>query len=283
VEFVNIKSDFKKPPADAIYNDVCTICSGNIFFIKYSCCICRDMIVCDQCEGGHSHPMIKFKEKELKTKEEVLGYMVKDTLDYNDKEKDIGKVDKGMFKKLRELSDNIFDGKKYKLRLHSFTAKFSVRPNKRFKIPIVLLNETNKTIPNCNILVLTRHNKDLKITPINLGCDIFPKEQHELVLECESNTQLKTYDFEIIVYSPTAKIEAEPLKMQVEVNNDMEEENMNEFLAMYSKILSIPKKEKEIIIRIVKNGISIKHPYIIYNILVRNGWDIDGSMEELSH
>jgi len=149
-------------------------------------------------------------------------------------------------KNKKKFSQNLFEGgnKKCNLKLFTFTNNFTVRPQKHFKIPVVLINEGKTTIPKCKLLILTRNNKDLKISPIALDEEIYPHEHYELLLECESNNQLKTYDFEIFVYSNNIKVQADPMSMMIEVNEDSEEEEMNEFLAMYSKILSLPKKRK---------------------------------------
>ena len=39
LEFVNIEDDFKNKPKDSPFNDVCSICSSNIYLEKYLCLI----------------------------------------------------------------------------------------------------------------------------------------------------------------------------------------------------------------------------------------------------
>jgi len=219
------------------------------------------------------HPMIKFKENEMKSKEEVLVYMVN--------EADL-KLEKGIIKKIKEFSHNILDqSRKYKLTLITFCNSFCIRPGKRFKLPVIVYNPTKQTVPACNMLLLCRNNKDLKLSPLVIVSEMDSHEQYELMLEGESNSQLKRYDFELFLFSTNLKIESNSLRICIEVNEDEEEERMNEFLAMHSKIISLAKKQKEIIIRIIRENISIKHPYVIYNILMKHRWNVDEAIEDL--
>jgi len=220
--------------------------------------------------------MIKFKDRELSNKEDVLCFMINDQ-----QEKKISNLEKNLFKKVKEISENLFE-KKTKLKMYLFSHHFTVRPNKIFKIPIIISNETKTTASNNKIIILSRNNKDLKIVSERIEYDLNARERIEINIQCESNNQLKVYDFEIFMYSTNSKIECQPINIKVEVNNDEEEEELNDYFRMYSKILVITKKEKEMIRHVIKEGISSKHPYIIYNIMSRNNWDIDDSLDELT-
>ena len=65
LEFVNIEDDFKKKPKDSPFDDICSICSSNIFTEKYLCLICKECILCQNCELNHLHPVIKWKNNQL--------------------------------------------------------------------------------------------------------------------------------------------------------------------------------------------------------------------------
>jgi hypothetical protein len=272
IEFVNI--DNQRKPVDFIFDDICSICSGNIYKNKYSCCICNNMIVCEKCEEFHDHPLIKFKTREFSNKDDIMNYMLS-----NNSQKNI-QVDKGLFKKLKHLSDNIFETK-YKLSINLCSHKLTVRPNKKFKIPVIIANECNHIIPISRIVVISRNNKDLKIKPFTIDTDIERKEKVEIYLECETNNQIKTYDFDLTIYSMNCKVVCDPVNLVIEVNNDNEEELLNQFFIMHPKVLGIDKEEKRVIMNIIRENVSDKHPYVIYNILSKYKWDMGLALAEL--
>jgi hypothetical protein len=275
MEYVDI--ELKQPPKHLdIFNDICSICSRNIHSIKFTCCICTNLTACEKCESLHLHPMIKFKTKELSTKDDILYYMIN-----NLEPKNIESY-KNLIKKAKEISENLFE-KKFKLKMYQYSDYFTVRPNKKFKIPLIIHNDSKEKIPKSKISILTKNHKDLKISSQLIDSEISGRERFEINLECESNDQLKLYDFQIFIYSPEVKIECEPLNMKIEVNNDEEEESMNEYFAMYSKILSISKKEKSMIKKILQDGICQKHPYVIYNIMNKYNWDLEKALDELTY
>ena len=65
LEFVNIEDGFKEKPKDSPFDDICSICSSNIFTEKYLCLICKECILCQNCELNHLHPVIKWKNNQL--------------------------------------------------------------------------------------------------------------------------------------------------------------------------------------------------------------------------
>jgi hypothetical protein len=273
LEFVNIENSRK--PLDFIFDDICSICSGNIYKNKFSCCICNNMILCEKCEDCHDHPLMKFKTREFASKDDILHYMLS-----NHDKKNL-QVDKSLFKKMKDLSDDIFDIK-YKLSINLFSYKLTARPNKKFKIPVIIANDSGKTIPKSKLIIISRNNKDLKVRPTTIETDISRKEKVEVYLECETNSQLKTYDFELSVFSANSKVICDPVNVIIDVNNDQEEEELNEYFIMYPKILGINKEEKKIIRNILQERISDKHPYILYNILIKYNWDTGLALSELT-
>ena len=58
LEFVNLDENFAKKPANAIFDDCCSICSSKIYFNKYICVICENCILCPKCEVEHEHPVL---------------------------------------------------------------------------------------------------------------------------------------------------------------------------------------------------------------------------------
>jgi hypothetical protein len=275
LEFVDIKKSPEEPPYGSIFDDSCSICSNPIYFIKYSCCICRNTILCEICEKDHSHPCIKFKEKEVSTVEEVFTYLISQQQNRRGSE-----LNKSFFKKVKEISENLFE-RKFKANIDVFSQKFAMRPNRTIKIPVLITNESKNTIPPNKILVMARNNKDLIVKTQICKYEIHPKQKVEVSLECTSSQQLKSYDFEILLYSNEVNIEAEVIPMKIEVNNDEDEEEIDSFFAMQPKILTLEKFQKEIIMHVIKSGTSVKHPYVIYNTLIKFNWDLDLAMNEL--
>lgn len=275
MEYVDI--ELKNPAKHLdIFNDICSICSRNIHYIKFICCICINLTTCNKCESLHLHPMIKFKTKELSSKDDIIYYMISN-LEPNNLDSY-----KNIIKKAKEISENLFE-KKFKFKMYQFSDFFTVRPNKKFKIPLIIHNDSKNKIPKSKIIILTKNNKDLIISSQLIDFEISGSERFEINLDCKSNGQLKLYDFEIFMYSPEVKIECPPLKIKIEVNNDDEEENINEYFVMYNKILSISKKEKSMIKKIIEDGICQKHPYIIYNIMNKYNWDLEKALDDLTY
>ena len=272
LEFVDISKD--SSPPDAIFNDICSICSRNIFFNKFLCCICNNMAACENCEPTHFHPMIKFKSAHISSKEEILNLVI------SQQEIKTPELTKNVFRRIREISESIFE-KKFKLRTHVFTNYISVRPYKKFKIPFYIYNESDM-MPRNKLLVLTRNNKDLIVTPYLVDFDLHPREKCEIFLECESKEQIKIHDFEIFLYHPNAKIDCESVDIKIEINLDQEEESLNEYFSMFPILTAIPKNQKEIMYKIIKEGISTKHPIVIYNIMIKYDWNVDEAIDELN-
>ena len=90
LEFVNIEDDFKNKPKDSPFDDVCSICSSNIYLEKYLCLICKECILCDNCEANHLHPVIKWKNNQLNNLKKIYLFTSnynKDMIDYNNQNK----------------------------------------------------------------------------------------------------------------------------------------------------------------------------------------------------
>jgi hypothetical protein len=253
------------------FNEKCIICSEEIFAIKYSCIICPNMTSCQSCQSQHLHPMLSLKSNEQFSYED-LSYMMS--------LKTVEKRDENNRSFFRKFSDNFFE-KKNKPKLYVYSNFFTVRPNKKFKIPIILSSENIYIYPNNSLIVLTRGNLDLQISQLLISSEITTRS--EFYIECQSGSRIRSYDFEIILYCKKDKAELEVQKMKIEVNEDLEEEMINDYFAMYSKILAIPKKEKEMIMYINKKQICVRHPYIIYNIMTQHNWNLEEALDDLTY
>ena len=75
LEFVNIEDDFKNKPKDSPFDDICSICSSNIYLEKYLCLICKECILCPNCESNHLHPVIKWKNNQLSSLNKIFLFL----------------------------------------------------------------------------------------------------------------------------------------------------------------------------------------------------------------
>jgi hypothetical protein len=256
------------------FNEKCCICSQEICGIKYSCLICLNMISCQYCQTMHLHPMLSVKSTESTEPfsfEDFSNFMLQKMTEKKNKENN-----RGFF---RKISENFFE-KKTKPKIYVYSNIFSVRANKKFKIPIILCNENEHDYPSNSLIVLTRGNLDLQISQLFINSEI--SSRSEFNLDCQSSNRLRSYDYEIILYSKKEKAELEVVNMKIDVNEDQDEDLINDYFAMYSKILAIPKKEKEMIMYINKKQICLRHPYIIYNIMTQHNWNLDEALDDLT-
>ena len=66
LEFVNIEDDFKNKPKNCPFDDVCSICSSNIYMEKYLCLICKECILCKNCELEQSISILSSPDSSLR-------------------------------------------------------------------------------------------------------------------------------------------------------------------------------------------------------------------------
>ena len=128
LEFVNIDDDFKNKPKDSPFDDICSICSSNIYTEKYLCLICKECILCTNCELNHLHPVIKWKNNQLSNLSKIYLFMSnynKEIIDYKNKNKG------GFFGSNKS---------KYHFRLNSDVLEYTMKPNQDLDIPITIYN-----------------------------------------------------------------------------------------------------------------------------------------------
>ena len=236
LEFVNLEENYAQKPENAPFDDCCSICSSKIYYHKYICVVCKDCILCPKCEIEHDHPVLKCKSNQLSTLESVYIYInTRNQLVKDNKNNNSG------------FLSSIFS-KQHELKLECNSYSFTMRPNKKIKIPISISNLSGVEF-DCGknkLALFGRNNKDLKIYTVLLEDKINKSEQIETFITIESNSICKMYDFNIELFSLlTSKLKNNILNFKVEVNNDNEEEDLNIFFKEYPKILIESKKIKE--------------------------------------
>lgn len=254
--------EFNEAP---IFSTLCSLCSEEIVKNKYQCLICLDLYLCQACEPMHEHPMVKYKDKDLARLEDCMIFM------------EAFKKERAVVKRYLDVS--IFD-KKYRIRLEVLSNSFAMRPNKRLPLSVCVSNELKTEIPG-GLIILARNTRDLKVGSYMTRSALKGKESFEIDLEIASSSRLGRYDFELICFNRTVRVDLEPVKIQLDVNEDLEEEKINEELALFNKLLSLPKPIKKSVYRIIKEGLSDKHPYVIYEVLKRCDNSLDLALNAL--
>ena len=277
LEFVDISENFSKKPKVAPFDEVCSICSSKIYYKKYICIVCRDCILCQNCQEEHLHPILECKHIQLSQVPDIYLYMknhnpqIKDDITNKSKKK-------GFFSK-------IFSGK-FELKLSCTSLNFSTRPNKTINIPITIQNLSN-TVFDCgknNLILFARNNKDLKVYEKKVEQVLSKQEQADVNMILESSEFCKLYSFTIELYSSEdIKIKYNILSFKLEVNNDEEDEKLNEEFIKYPKITVMDKNIKKGVKKILEDETITQDPVTIMQFLKNNNGDVNETINNLKN
>ena len=275
LEFVDINENFTKKPNTAPFDDICSMCSSKIYFKKYICIVCRDCVLCQDCQEEHLHPIIKCKQTQLSTVQDIYNYLKNS----NNKIKQIS----NQKTKKYGIFGNLFS-EKYELKLNCNALNFSMRPNKKINIPITVQNLSNVPF-NCeqnNLILFARNNKDLKVYEKKVGQILNKKEQIDVNMILESNDMCKIYYFTIELYtSEEIKLKSNILSFTLEVNNDEEDEILNEEFKDFPKVIVMNKNIKKGIKKILEDKSITQDPVLVMQFLSNNNGDIEKTIQNL--
>ena len=275
LEFVDINENFTKKPNTAPFDDICSMCSSKIYFKKYICIVCRDCVLCQDCQEEHLHPIIKCKQTQLSTVQDIYNYLKNS----NNKIKQIS----NQKSKKYGIFGNLFS-EKYELKLNCNALNFSMRPNKKINIPITVQNLSNVPF-NCeqnNLILFARNNKDLKVYEKKVGQILNKKEQIDVNMILESNDMCKIYYFTIELYtSEEIKLKSNILSFTLEVNNDEEDEILNEEFKDFPKVIVMNKNIKKGIKKILEDKTITQDPVLVMQFLSNNNGDIEKTIQNL--
>ena len=275
LEFVDINENFTKKPNTAPFDDICSMCSSKIYFKKYICIVCRDCVLCQDCQEEHLHPIIKCKQAQLSTVQDIYNYLKNS----NNKIKQIS----NQKTKKYGIFGNLFS-EKYELKLNCNALNFSMRPNKKINIPITVQNLSNVPF-NCeqnNLILFARNNKDLKVYEKKVGQILNKKEQIDVNMILESNDMCKIYYFTIELYtSEEIKLKSNILSFTLEVNNDEEDEILNEEFKDFPKVIVMNKNIKKGIKKILEDKSITQDPVLVMQFLSNNKGDIEKTIQNL--
>ena len=274
LEFVNLDENLVKKPENAPFDEFCSICSSKIYYSKYICVVCKDCILCQKCENEHKHPVLKCKFRQLSTLEDVFIYMNT----YNPEIKNKINNDGGFL-------SNIFSNK-YEVKIECNSYSFSMRPNSKKFIPISIQNLSSCEL-DCltnKVVLFGRNNKDLKIYTVHLDNKINKSEQIDTFITIESNHICKVYDFTIEIYSLILnKLKSNILNFKVEINNDKEDEELNNYFKEYPKITIESKNIKKGVKKILEDTNNKFDPITVMQYLKNNKGNIDETFANLNN
>jgi hypothetical protein len=191
LEFVNIEDDFKNKPKNCPFDDVCSICSSNIYMEKYLCLICKECILCKNCELEHLHPVIKWKNNQLSSLNKIYLFMSnynKDIIEYN-------KNNKGGF-----FGSN---KPKFEFKLKNINFEYSMKPNQRLEIPVKISNLNNSDVEcsQLKLILFGRNIKDLIVFNKEIKDRIGKEKELKTSISIESGNFCKNYYFDIGLFS----------------------------------------------------------------------------------
>ena len=275
LDFVDINENFGKKPKTAPFDEICSICSSKIYFKKFICIVCRDCVLCQNCQEEHLHPMLKCKQSQLSRVQDIYNYLK----NYNEEIKQISNEKikkKGFFNK-------IFS-EKYELKLNCNSLNFSMRPNKTIYIPITIQNLSSVPF-DCEkyqLILFARNNKDLKVYEKKVEQVLNKHEQIDVNVLLESNEFCKIYYFTIELYTnDEIKLKKNILSFTLEVNKDEEDEVLNEEFKNYPKLIVMNKKIKKGVKQILEDKTITQDPVTIMQFLMNNNGNIEKTIKNL--
>ena len=273
LDFVDINDDFLKKPKICPFDDVCSICSSKIYFNKFVCVVCKNCVLCKNCEKEHLHPVLKCKQSQLSTLEDIYKFLTKNNKEiYNMKVDENNKNNNNMV----GLFSNLIYANELKLDCNSLN--FSMRPNKKILIPISVHNLSNKEF-DCEknkIILYAKNNKDLRVHEKLINQKINGLEQIDVNMLLESNEFCKIYYFTIELYSAEKiNLKYNILSFKLEVNNDEEDEKLNEEFKNFPKIIVMPKNIKKGVKVIMKDKSVKQDPITIMQFLKNNNGNVE--------
>lgn len=268
LEFVNIDEDFIKKPSDSIFDEVCSICSSKIYYQKYLCVICKDCIICQNCEASHIHPVIKWKNNQLNSLYSIFLFL-------SNNNKSIQKLKSGFFSSNKT---------KYEFRLESKSLEFSIKPLEKTEIPITIIClNRNIDCKKLKLVLFGSNIKDLIIYEKQIENKARRGEAFNCSISIKSSNFCKIYNFNIGLYSTeNIDVEYNMLSFKLKVFIDYEEEELNDYFKDFPSIIKESKNIKKSIKKIKIEGKIEKDPMIILSQLKQNKGDINNTIKDLT-
>lgn len=252
-KWINSEEISSKPKK--IFTDKCSFCKAEITSLKFICWICDDSIICDKCEVSHDHPVIKYKSL-------LFSEGIDDMLNYKTSKE---KKQWNMFKKEIELTSSV-----------NYTVKTQLY--KEVTIPILIKWNGNH---NEAFTVIIKNYRDLQVK-YSLE-DINTEEVSNLYITITPKQySIANYCIGVLLTPKGANKISNVLNINLEVNEDSEDEELNEYFVNYPNIVILPKKYKQLIAMTFKEKLSGKTINEIYAILKLHQWKMESAIEDLT-
>ena len=281
-DFVNISIEHVNKPNNRKFDDICSICSGIIFYEKYICCICSGCTICTQCEKYHRyHPLLKINCQNISSMDEIYSFLSSHQM------------------KSKNPSSNLLDIFQFgsiDFKIELFSNYCTMRVNQVLKIPVKIKNCSDKQLnKKIGFYLIAKNSKDLKIETVKIRDGFNKREEKEYELTVSSNESCKLYDFKIELFcaDESIKLSCNTLNMKIEVNEDQEEDAINMRFANYNKIIIQSKHHKEILMHLMNEierenanvGDIVKdlNPIVVLQCLIDSDWNFDEAKSALAH
>lgn len=274
-EFVNLDQIIEKKPEKSPFDESCSICNSKIYFNKYICIVC-DCVLCPKCEINHEHPVLKCKFSQLSSLESIYIYI-------NTKNPEV----KNSRNNSSFFLSNIF-ANKYELKMECNSNSFTMRPNSKKNIPITLYNlsTTDLDCEKNKVSIYGKDNKDLRVDITDVKNKMNKNEKVEILVTIESNNDnKKNYNFELEIYSSILdnKLKSNILIFKVEINDDQEDEELNQFFKDYPSITIESLDIKKGVKKIYEDTKNKHDPITILKYLKKNNGNVDDTFYQLNY
>jgi hypothetical protein len=277
-----IENELKRqdPSFVSIYNDTmeyfkdeyCSLCKYQIPQNKYICLLCKDYILCSNCEKTHSeHPLLKvnIKTRGITSSQDLIQHILSKS-----ENKDNIIIDS--FKK--------FINKDYFITLNTEgnPTTFAVASSSKTKFKMNILN-AGKIVINEPISIIAINNRNFNVTST-----IVPKlnlyENKILELTFEAPEEKGLYQFEITASISGKKCKVIGIKLDVHVVDEDKLELYNADLIFkdFPQIIDLPDDKKIVMFRLLNEKITTLDIEDVFAILKKNNFDLASSIDELT-
>ena len=263
-----------------IFSDKCINCYQPIERVKFLCCICENYNLCSLCEKYHEHPTLKIKNADLSSINEIINFI---SVHQNENTNNINTNQKHP-QNIKKLISGLFESTpKIHIVISIENEIFTIRPCRKLNITVGIENKSKSIIPPNILRFIFKNFGNLGTTNTLIESEINALEKIEYEIEIEANLQRKVYvvDLSLLCVDESIKIECNTLNFDIEVNDDVEEEELNEYFKKYPKVKQCSKDKKNLIKYLMEEKIAKCHPYIIKKILETYNWELSNAFDEI--
>ena len=157
-----------------------------------------------------------------------------------------------------------------------------MRPNQKRIFQLKIINQSDVNISANQLFLIFKNYENLIINYKNSIGSIESKKSFLINIEILSSKETKNYEINAEIFSEDFKFQSENLKINVIVDNDLEDNKLNERLKEYPDLFLIPIQQKKRIISIYDDKLSVKPPNEIYSILLKHKWNIEAALDDLT-